>query len=161
METPSTVPQFLETIQHARNKWNALIEPIDKSNMTLPGVAGAWSLKDIIAHITWHERQMVGLIQAHALVGSDLWNLPTDERNAAIYDEVKDLPLEQVLEESAKVYEQLVEVLLSFSDEDLVNPEDFPGMPPDWQPGNIIAQNTFEHYQQHIPDVQRWMADGD
>jgi hypothetical protein len=59
------------------------------------------------------------------------------------------------------VYEQLVEVLLSFSDEDLVNPEDFPGMPPDWQPGNIIAQNTFEHYQQHIPDVQRWMADGD
>ena len=161
MESPTSVSQFLETIQQARADWNTLLESIDKSNMIIPGVAGAWSLKDIIAHITWHERQMVGLIQAHALVGSELWNLPTDERNAAIYEQVKDLPLDQVLKESSQVYEQLIEVLPTLSNEDLVNPEDFPGMPPDWNPGNIIAQNTYEHYQQHIPDVQRWMADGD
>ena len=159
METPATVSQLLETIQRAREEWNALLEPIDQPNMTLPGVAGDWSLKDIIAHITWHERQMVGLIKAHALVGSDLWNLPTDERNAVIYDEVKDLPLEQVLKESDEVYAQLLEVLPSLGDDDLVNPEGFPNMPPDWQPGNIIAQNTFEHYQQHIPDAQRWITE--
>jgi uncharacterized damage-inducible protein DinB len=161
MDTPATVSQFLKTIQQARAEWNDLLEPIDQSKMTSAGVAGFWSLKDIIAHITWHERQMVGLIQAHALVGSDLWNLPTDERNAAIYEEVKDLPLEQVRNESTEVYEQLIKALPTLSDEDLVNPEDFPGMPPDWKPGNIIAQNTYEHYQQHIPDVHRWMADGD
>ena len=82
MDTPTTGSQFLEIIQQARAEWNALLEPIDQSKITLPGVAGTWSLKDIIAHITWHEREMVGLIRAHDLVGSELWNLPTDERNA-------------------------------------------------------------------------------
>ena len=158
METPATVSQFLETIQQARAEWDALLEPIDQSIMTLPGVAGFWSLKDIIAHITWHEREMVALIRAHDLVGSELWNLPTDERNAAIYNDVKDLPLEQVLNESAEVYEQLIGTLPALSDDDLVNPENFPNMPPDWKPGDIIAQNTYEHYQHHIPDVQRWIA---
>ena len=59
MDTSSTVAQFLKTIQQARIEWNALIEPIGRSKMTQPGVADAWSLKDIIAHITLHERQMV------------------------------------------------------------------------------------------------------
>ena len=161
MDPPSTVSQFLKTIQQARIEWKTLLEPIDQSKMAQSGVAGSWSLKEIIAHITWHEREMVGLIQAHALVGSELWNLPTDERNAAIYEEVKELPLEQVPEESAEVFEKLIEVPPTLSDEDLVNPEDFLGMPPDWKPEVIIAQNTYEPYQQHIPDVLRWMADGD
>jgi hypothetical protein len=30
-------------------------------------------------------------------------------------------------------------------------------MPPDWQPWTIIAQNTYEHYQDHIDDLKRWM----
>lgn len=159
MDTPFTVSQLLKTIQQARTEWNALIEPVDQSKMTQPGVAGQWSLKDIIAHITWHEREMVGLIKAHALVGSELWNLPTDERNAAIYEEVRDQPLSQVLEESTQFYEQLIEVLPSLSDEGLVDPSGFPGMPPDWQPWVIIAQNTYEHYQQHIPDLEKWISD--
>ena len=159
MDTPSTVSQLLQTIQQARNEWNALLEPVNQSKMTQPGVVGKWSLKDIIAHITWHECEMVGLIKAHALVGSELWNLPTDDRNAAIYEEVRDQPLSQVLEESTQYYAQLIEVLPSLSDEDLVEPSGFPGMPPDWQPWVVIAQNTYEHYEQHIPDVQRWIAD--
>jgi hypothetical protein len=111
----------------------------------------------LIAHLTWHEREMVGLIEAHALVGSELWNLPTDERNVAIYEEFKELPLEQVLEESTQIYQQLIEVLPSLTDQDLTNPESFPNMPPDWQPWTIIAQNTYEHYQDHIDDLKRWM----
>jgi uncharacterized protein (TIGR03083 family) len=159
MESGTTVSRFIETIQRARTEWTALIDMIDQADMQKPGEAGSWSLKDIIAHITWHEREMVGLIKAHALVGSELWNLPTDERNDAIYEEVKNLPLEQVLEESAAVYKQLIEALPSLSDDDLVNPEDFTGMPPDWKPGNVIAQNTYEHYEGHIPDVQRWLEE--
>lgn len=161
METPSTVSQLLKTIQQVRTEWATLLESIDQSKLTQPGVAGSWSLKDIIAHITWHEREMVGLIKAHALVGSELWNLPTDERNAAIYEEVRQQPLEQVLEESTQVYQELIAVLPSLTDQDLTKPESFPGMPPDWQPWMIIAQNTYEHYQDHIIDVQRWMEMGD
>ena len=159
MDQPLTVQQLIANLHHERVDWEALIAQIDQERFTQPGVAGHWSVKDIIAHITWFEHEMVGLIKAHALVGSELWNLPTDDRNAAIYDSLKDQPLEKVLEESAEVYEELIEVLPTLSDEDLVNPGNFPGMPPDWQPGVIIAQNTYEHYQQHTPDLHKWMAD--
>ena len=158
MDQPGSVQQLTKTIQNARTTWEALLRQVDQGQFTAPGVAGDWTLKDIIAHITWHEKEMVGLIQAHALVGSELWNLPTDERNAAIYDQVRDQPLEQVLEESVQVHQQLLNALPSLSDEDLTDPSGFPNMPPDWQPGMIIAQNTYEHYQDHIQDVERWLA---
>jgi hypothetical protein len=157
MEQAPTLQELINIVKRVRTNWESLVQQIDQEKMTQPGVAGEWSLKDIIAHLTWHEREMVGLIEAHALVGSELWNLPTDERNVAIYEEFKELPLEQVLEESTQIYQQLIEVLPSLTDQDLTNPESFPNMPPDWQPWTIIAQNTYEHYQDHIDDLKRWM----
>ena len=145
-------------IQNAWNAWEALIQQVDQEQLIPPGLAGWWSLKDIIAHITWHEKEMVGLITANALVGSELWNLPTDERNAAIYELVKEQPLEQVLQESEQAHQQLLDALPTLSDQDLVDPSGFPNMPPDWQPWLVIAQNTYEHYQDHIKDVERWLA---
>jgi hypothetical protein len=158
METPPDASQLLERIQSAWQAWSDLLGKIDPTRMTQPGVAGDWSIKDVIAHITWHEGEMVGLIEAHALVGSELWNLPTDERNAAIYELVRDQPLDQVLAESAQVHQQLVETLPSLSDQDLTDPGGFPGMPPDWQPWLIIAQNTYEHYQDHMLDLEKWTS---
>jgi hypothetical protein len=158
MDQPGSVQQFVKTIQNAWTAWEALIKQVDQERFTSPGVAGEWSLKDIIAHITWHEREMVGLVEAHALVGSDLWDLPTDERNVAIYEEVRHQPLEQVLEESTQVHQKLLDVLPTLSEADLTDPGTFPNMPPDWQPWMVIAQNTYEHYQVHIQDVQRWLA---
>jgi hypothetical protein len=159
MEQPRSVQQMIDTIQNTWTTWETLLTQIEQEQLTQPGVAGDWSLKDIIAHITWHEQEMVGLITAHALVGSELWNLPTDERNAAIYEEVRNEPLEQVLAESAEIHQQLLEALPSLSDEDLADASSFPNMPPDWQPWMLIAQNTYEHYQDHIQDVQRWLAE--
>jgi uncharacterized damage-inducible protein DinB len=161
MEHSPTVQEIIEKVKRERAAWKALIEQIEQERFTQPGVAGQWSVKDIIAHITWHEREMVGLVKAHAMVGSELWNLPTDERNAAIHDEIRNQPLEQVLEESTQVSQQLLDILPSLTDQDLTNPESFPGMPPDWQPWMIIAQNTYEHYQDHIPDIERWISEGD
>ena len=161
MDAPEDIQQFIGTIQSTWSAWETLIKQVLEERMTQPGAAGDWSLKDIIAHITWHEKEMVGLISAHALVGSELWNLPTDERNSAIYELVKDQPLEQVLAESEQVHQQLLEVLLTLSDQDLTDPGSFPNMPPDWQPWMIIAQNTYEHYQDHMQDLQRWLEEGD
>ena len=159
MDNPENVQQLVDTIQADWAAWKKLVNQFPQDRLTQPGAAGDWSLKDIIAHITWHEKEMVGLITAHALVGSELWNLPTEERNAAIYEEVRHQPLEQVLEESAEIHKQLLEALPSLSDEDLTNPESFPNMPPDWQPWMLIAQNTYEHYQDHIQDIERWLAE--
>ena len=41
----------------------------------------------------------------------------------------------------------------------MTDPTGFPNMPPDWQPWLVIAQNTYQHYQDHIKDVERWLAE--
>ena len=125
--------------------------------MTQPGVAGDWLVKDIIAHITWYEREMVGMIQARALVGSELWELTQDQRNVSIYEENRDRSLNDVLLEAEQVYEQLLKGLESLLDEDLINPSQFREMPSEWIPWKVLASNCFEHYHQHIPDIQAWL----
>ena len=158
MDTPGNIHELIQVIEDAWLNWMNLVKQMqDKKSTNI--VMDNWFLKDIIAHITWHEQEMVGLIQAHALVGSELWNLPTDERNAAIYEQVKDLPLEQVLADSEQVHQLLLDALPTLSDEDLIDPSSFPNMPPDWQPWMIIAQNTYEHYEDHMKDVEKWLAD--
>ena len=124
--------------------------------MIQPGVVGEWSIKDLVAHITWHEREMVGVLKARALVGSDLWDLPQHKRNAIIFEENHHRPLREVFAESQDVHQELVEELLKLSDEDLNDPGRFADMPADWIPWDLIAGNTYIHYQDHLKDLHEW-----
>ena len=148
---------FLETLQTARAEWEALLVKVGESNMTLPGVAGEWSVRDIVCHITWFEREMVGVLQARTLIGSDLWNLPQGQRNAAIFEQNRHRPLENVFDEAHQVYQALFEALQSLTNEDLNDPTRFENMPPDWSPGKLIAENSYEHYRAHAPSIQTWL----
>jgi hypothetical protein len=97
---------------------------------------------------------MINLIRAHALVGSDLWDLPTDRRNHAIYIQNKNRDLADILDQAGRVFELLIPAVESLSEEDLHDPGRFPGMPPDWRPWKLIAENTYEHVRDHLPQIQ-------
>ena len=101
-----TQAEFLSLFHTARAEWDALMGRIDEARMTEPGVEGDWSVKDIVAHVTWYEREMVDLLRARALAGSDIWNLPLDERNAAIFEQNRKRTLADVLAESRAVFQQ-------------------------------------------------------
>jgi uncharacterized damage-inducible protein DinB len=137
--------------------WEALLDGIDEAQMTRPGATGLWSVKDIVAHITWFEREMVGMLQARALIGSDLWQLPTDQRNAQIFEENRDRPLHEVLAEAEQVHQQFLEGVEALAEDDLVDPHRFPGMPEDWRPWKVIAENSNEHYRDHSRDLRTWL----
>jgi uncharacterized damage-inducible protein DinB len=158
MATPSSKEQFIEQVRASREAWEQALLPLDDHTLQQPGFSGEWSGKDVIAHITWHEKEMIGLIEAHALVGSDLWDLPLDERNAAIYAENRDRALEEVRQEADQVYAQLLDQLSTLTEEDLHDPARFPDMPSDWQPWKLIAGNTYEHYDDHLPQALAFHA---
>jgi uncharacterized protein (TIGR03083 family) len=157
LDEPINKALLLERIQADREALDTLLAGAPEEQMTKPGVVGQWSLKDIIAHITWHEQQMVIVLQERRLAGSDLWNLTTDERNHAIYEQNRDRPLAEVLAESRQVYELLLESLQTVADADLNDPALFQGMPPDWIPAQLIAHNTYEHYRHHLDDIRAWL----
>ena len=150
--------EFMSLIRTERQRWEELLARVPPERMETPGVTGDWSVKDLIAHISWHEREMVGLVRARALVGSELWNLPLNERNAEIFEQHRQLSLQDVLAEANRVFPEIMEELEKLSDEDLNDPARFPGMPPDWQPWSVIASNTYEHYQDHILELREWLS---
>ena len=148
---------FLETLRTKRAEWETLLAEVDEARMTQPGPAGEWSLKDIIAHVTWGEREMVGVLQARALVGSDLWGASQFERNAAVYAQNRDCPLPEVLAEAQEVHARLVDELEKLSDEDLNDARRFQQMPAEWIPWQLIAGNSYGHYDEHSPWIRAWL----
>ncbi|HLV98980.1 MAG TPA: maleylpyruvate isomerase N-terminal domain-containing protein [Ktedonobacterales bacterium] len=148
---------FLETLRSKRAEWETLLAEVGEARMMQPGPAGEWSLKDIIAHVTWGEREMVGVLQARALVGSDLWGVSQFERNAAVYAQNRDRPLPEVLAEAREVHAQLVAALEKVSDDDLNDARRFAQMPAAWMPWQVIAGNSYGHYDEHMPAIRAWL----
>ena len=56
MNTPMTKTRLLDRLRTERAQWEALLTDIDEARMTQPGVEGEWSVKDIVAHVTFYER---------------------------------------------------------------------------------------------------------
>lgn len=149
--------------QHAwrkdRAEYERLLAEVDEEQMLEPGLPGGWSVKDVIAHVNWYEQEMVVLLETRVFAGSELWELPADERNIPIHEQNKDLPLGEVLLESNRVFERLWELVSQLTDEDLMQASHFDEMPGDWEPWQVIASNTYEHYQEHNLDIRAWLAE--
>jgi len=151
---------FLDKLDRARREWELALAEVPEERLSEPGFAGAWSARDLIGHVLWYEREMIGVVRERALVGSPLWDLGQDERNAAIHEEFRDRPVTEVLAEERSVWAELRPGLASLTDEDLADAgrfrdlvETIPGIAP-WQ---LIATNTFEHYEDHLRDIRAWL----
>ncbi len=102
--------QLLTDLQDEQAQWEALLGDIGEAHMTQPGVAGKWSIKDIVAHLTAWRRRTVGRFQAalrHEPTPPPPWppELPTDDEiNAWMHASDRDRPLADVLAESRDVF---------------------------------------------------------
>jgi hypothetical protein len=150
--------EFLDTLRKDREAWEALLARVNQDEMTEPVLPGGWSVKDIIAHVAWHEREMAGLLEGRALAGSDWWELPMDERNVMIFELYIDRPLDEVLEFAQQAYAHFLATFKPITNKELNDPARFEHMPPDWIPWKIIADNTYEHYRAHMPAIEEWLA---
>jgi hypothetical protein len=147
---------LLSMIQSARTDWEMLLASIPQAWMTEPGAAGEWSVKDVVAHIAWGERESLGVAQAHALVGSELWQLSEDERNAAVFEQNRDRELQEVLADSQEIFHRYLDVVGALSEEDLNDPSRFVGMPEGWRPWRILYDPG--HYAAHADGIRVWLA---
>ncbi len=57
--------QLVNTLHVERAAWEALLKQVGDDRMTIVGVVGDWSIKDIVAHITaWEQRPVEWLAAA-------------------------------------------------------------------------------------------------
>lgn len=147
---------FLSMVDTEHLALQNTLAQIDEAHMLQPGVTGEWTVKDIIAHITWSEREMMGILERRASDGgSALWDLPQDERNEQVVKESRARSLAEVLGDARAVYSRLRDLLDKVSDEDLNDPQHLK-MPPNWTPWQIFAGSTYTHYRQHREMIKAW-----
>ncbi len=149
--------QLIETLRTEREQWESLLTQISEDRMVQPGVAGEWSVKDILVHVMWYERETVGILQQRAFVGSPLWRVSLEERNAAMVAEKHDYSLQEVRAEAQMVFEQLIQAIQALPEADLNDAKSFRDIPPNWLPWQVIASNSYEHYHQHMPTLRTWI----
>jgi hypothetical protein len=150
-----TRDELLRRIFEAKVQWEATSSLLNREEQQTVRVGEEWTVKDIYAHLLWHEREMLNWLQAGRFGGSPLWNQPLDERNRAIWEESRELPEDDVRKASRDVHEALIKMLETLSDDQLNDPGQWPGMPQEWIPWQILADNTYLHYQDHTADLKQ------
>jgi hypothetical protein len=162
LDSTTSKARLLSDLQDEQTRWEELLQAIGDDHMTQPGVAGEWSVKDVIAHLTGWRRRSVGRFQAalrHEPPPPPRWpaDLETDDEiNAWIYAASRDRSLADVLRDSREVYDQLVETLDAFPAADLLDPQRFPWLEAEDLP--LTGAALFGHFhEEHEPDMRAWL----
>jgi hypothetical protein len=149
---------FVVEFKTGRAAWDSLLADLAPAQEETPGVEGDLSVKDLIAHVTWYEREMIGLIETRLLAGSDLWSLSVNARNAGIFEQNRARPASDVLAEAHEVGRRLLDAIEGLTEDDICRADRFANMPHDWLPWQVIAGNTYDHYPAHIASIRARLA---
>lgn len=148
MAVPVTKEQIIERIRTERAGLEAAIAGLSEQQCLLPGAAGHYSVKDILAHVTWWELHALEELNRTAdpvNTGADA-GAAVDRINQSVYEEHRDQPFEQILAASHASFQRVVESLAGFTEDHLLaNLED-------------IAGDTYGHYHEHAVDINGWRS---
>ncbi|MCA9973670.1 MAG: ClbS/DfsB family four-helix bundle protein [Anaerolineales bacterium] len=159
--------RFLAILQAERAQFEALLAAVGHGRMAVPGVSGFYSTKDIVAHLDAYDRALVTWLNAAAdgrvYVDPVLDQPDLDARNAMIYAANKDRAAAEVLAAFRQTLDELAACIATLSDDVLTDAERTAWfVVPRWQRPQplwqCIANDSYEHHQQHAPDIARWLA---
>ena len=167
-----TMPKkaFITKLLRERDKFELLLNRVGYTRrMTLKGVAGKWSIKDVLSHIWAYEQFLADRMHeiAHdqsytpcktqtALdafldefgypdFGSPL--LDDDSPNEWIVDKYKNVSLEDLVAQELQAFASIIAALEAMSEETITRHNLY----------NRIAKHTYEHYREHAHEIKRWL----
>jgi hypothetical protein len=136
--------------------WTAFTDSyagLSPSELQQPGVTGAWSVRDIIAHVTWWEAEALAHLP-HIQRGGTPPRYSVryggiDAFNALMTERKRRLPLAEVLRERDRTHGRLV-ALIERAPDDLITTETR------WR--HRLRLDTYGHYPKHAAAIRRWRA---
>jgi uncharacterized protein (TIGR03083 family) len=150
--------ELVELMCKTRAEFDELLAELGTDQMTRNGVAGDWSIKDMLAHIAWYQREEAELFGETGVEASELWNVPQDPRNETLFELHRDQPLERTLTDFRQSFDKLIAAVMGLSDDELNTPGRFPGTTAERPPWKAIAIHSYEHDREHTKDIRTWMA---
>ena len=151
--------ELLERLRDTHAELGSLLDEIPAERLTEPGVAGDWSVKDMLVHLAWYASEEAGLISEDPdYAPSPLWSTPQDERNEIVRIEHRDVTVDQARAQLSDAFGRLVSAVERLSDEDLVTPGRLPDTTAERPPWMDIADNSFLHEQEHMAMIREWLG---
>ena len=153
--------ELINGLKDEHRKWQALLDQIGRTRMDQPGVAGSWSIKDIIAHLTgWRRLTVARLREARAGKPESLppWPaaLKSDfEINAWIYENNHHRAIQDIVDESNRVFQEFIDAVDDLPDELLATIGALP-----WMEGQPLSAGAFfsHFHEEHEPDMRAWLT---
>lgn len=152
---------ILEEMDRVRERLLVAIAPLPDEALLRPGADGAWSVRDVLAHlVNWEAELVTGLMRIDqgkkperllaALSGRDAYN-------AARAKETKERDLDRVFDDLQGVRVQLEGWLEEFSNRDLTDRKRYRWLKgkPLWR---VIAGASYAHEAEHVPALERFAA---
>lgn len=154
-----TREELIQRINREYERLQRLIAGVDPGRLAAEPVFNGWTAKDVLAHLAvWQSITVTNLFRlerGQPLLYANLDPKKVDELNARFYQELKDWPPERVLADLEGSYRQLINRIRLLSEEELNDPRHFKQLRgrPLWQ---LIAEDTYEHYAEHLPALEAW-----
>ncbi len=157
-------PTLLREIDEEWTRLEAALAPLGEAQMVEAGAQGQWSVKDVLAHVTWWERWLLAWRSAARGEALAPEGASTDEAvdrlNERTYLANRDRPLADVLADLQATHRRVVEAVEAMSDDGLTRPTHLELMPegaPAWE---FVAANTWRHYPEHYGAIESWSERG-
>ncbi len=152
--------ELLEKIDSARAELNALLAQIPEESMLAPALPNGWTVKDLLAHLeAWALRAeyLYYTLAAGKPVEDEIHD--ADVFNAIVYKANLERTLAYIRPAEEEAFRRLRAVAETAPEEHLFEPGCFA-----WTQGRAfmdwIAWNTYDHYAEHLPDLQAWVQAG-
>ena len=165
----SSTAQLQAILWRMRAELERFVAEAGPARMELPGVTGDWSLKDVIAHLTFWRWWSVARLEAAVRneTPTPPWGSGLDEENAADVERINqqnhaanhDCPVADVLRDSRATFDRLEAALLALPEADLFVPHRYPWLG-EYPAAAIILGSAGHLYEEHAPAIAVWLARG-
>jgi uncharacterized protein (TIGR03083 family) len=151
---PARFEKLLERLKAARDEFKASYEGLTEEQMLEPGVTGDWSVRDLIAHVTWWDEEAIehlpAVLHGHrAPKYSDLYG-GIDAFNTRRTEERSEQSLAEVLDAFESTHERLIAYLRSTPVDEIVGQTRF---------RRRLRLDTYGHYPEHTEQIRTWRAE--
>ena len=147
-----TRQQLLKLLDKAWTAFKASYAGLSDSQLTEPDVTGHWSVKDIIAHVTWWEEEALTHLPLILKGGRpprySLQYGGIDAFNAQMTEQKRDLSLSDVLRQLDETHRRLIDYVQSAPEEQFTRETRF---------RRRLRLDTYSHYPKHAKAIRKWL----
>jgi hypothetical protein len=148
--------QLLQRLDTAWAAFQDSYAGLSDDELVEPGVTGDWSVRDLIAHVTWWEEEALTHLP-HILDGGRPPRYSVayggiDAFNAQMTERQSGRSLEEVLQQQADTHRRLVEYVESVPEEAFVRETRF---------RRRLRLDSYRHYPEHTEAIRSWRASRD